>query len=84
MTGLKSGRTYPDSDATLSCRAFATTDVVVTNDPLLSVKVLMIVISGGVVIIATPFDSVVVETTGCERVDAGCVVIVLVSAPTVV
>jgi len=71
----------PDSDATSSCWAFATIDVAVTNDPLLSVQVLKIVTSGGVTIVVDPFESVVVEAKGFERVDAGCVVIVLVLSP---
>lgn len=60
-----------------SCWGFATTDVVVTNDPLLSVEVLIIVTSGGVKICVNPFESVDVEITGFGRVDAGCVVILV-------
>jgi hypothetical protein len=71
----------PDSDITWSCWAFATIDVDVTNDPLLSVEVLQRVTSGGVVMNFEPFESVVVKPKGFDRVDAGCVVIVLVSGP---
>jgi len=51
----------------------------VTNDPSLSVEVLQRVTSGGVVMSLDPFESVIVKTNGFDRVDAGRVVIVLVS-----
>jgi hypothetical protein len=71
--------TYLDSDNRLTGWAFATIDVVVTNDPSFSVQVLQRVTSGGVVIIIDPFASVVVETRGIDRVNTGFVIIVLVS-----
>ena len=66
----------------MSCWGLTTTDVAVTNDPLLSVKVLEIVISGGVIVTFDPYESVIVETTTFDRVNVGCVVMVFIPSDT--
>ena len=71
--------TYPDAGDRSVCGGFATTAVAVTIVPLLFVEVLHIVTSPGVVMMCDPFELVIVETTGFDRVAVGCVVIVLVS-----
>lgn len=68
--------TYPVSDFRSACGEFATTAVAVNNSPLPPVEVLQRVTSGGVVITCNPSELVVVKTTGVDRVDVGCVVIV--------
>jgi hypothetical protein len=70
--------TYPVSDvrSLAACEGFATTAVVVNNIPSPSVEVLQIVTSGGVVTTCDPIELVVVKTTGVDRVEVGCVVIV--------
>jgi hypothetical protein len=70
--------TYPDADdETFS--GFATIAVAVDIVPLLFVEVLQIVTSAGVVTTCEPFELVIVESTGFERVVVGCVVTVLVT-----
>jgi hypothetical protein len=77
MTRFKRS-TYPDADG---CGAFAAIAVAVTIVPLMFVEVVQIVTTEGVVTDLDPFDSVVVETRGFDRVEVGCVVIVLVFPP---
>ena len=68
--------TYPVSDDRSACGGFATTAVAVNNVPSPFVEVLQIVTSGGVVTICDPTELVVVKTTGLDKVEVGCAVIV--------
>jgi hypothetical protein len=65
-------------------RLFATIAVAVDIVPFLFVEVLQIVTKVGVVTTCEPFELVIVENTGFERVVVGCVVIVLVNEGTTV